>query len=60
MRPQGLIEDIPTFHIEVETVEPVPSVLRVKLVWAPDDEGESKTYSDLHQRISISPINNIY
>jgi hypothetical protein len=44
MRSHKLVEDIPTFCIEVETVEPVPNILRVKLVWAPDDEGESKTY----------------
>ena len=38
------VEDIPTFYIDVETVEPLPSMLRVKLMSAPDDEGESKTY----------------
>ena len=37
-------EDLPTFYIEVETVEPTPNVLRVKLVGAPDDRGESRTY----------------
>lgn len=40
----GQNEDIPTFCIEIETVDPAPGTLRVKLVEAPDGEGESKTY----------------
>ncbi len=37
-------QTIDTFRIEIETLEPSPDRLRVKLIQAPDNEGESETY----------------